>query len=70
MYWRFSERWKDRESYNQYILNGYLVVVSIFIPYIILAATLHFLYANNHLRSNQKGVRFMWQRVGACHAPH
>jgi hypothetical protein len=45
MYWRFSERWKDRESYNQYVLNGYLVVVSIFIPFIILAATLHFLYA-------------------------
>jgi hypothetical protein len=45
MYWRFSERWKDRESYNQYVLNGYLVVVSIFIPFIILAATLHFIYA-------------------------
>ncbi|MFA6084451.1 hypothetical protein [Mucilaginibacter sp.] len=45
MYWSFSERWKDRESYNQYVLNGYLVIVSIFIPFIILAATLHFLYA-------------------------
>jgi hypothetical protein len=35
-YWKFSEKWKDKETPMQHEVRGYLVLLSIFAPIILL----------------------------------
>ena len=37
MYWRYSEKWKVIEGTDRYLYNGYLVIVLIILPFILMA---------------------------------